>query len=177
MEDPFSTQSGLGVLPPTEICESIDAWRKAYDPSYPVVAPHITLAYPPFVSQERWAAFSLALAECLADFAPFKVVLAQVYRFDGSPNILWLKPEDGGALTRIRRVLEKQFPGEIQRLPFRFQPHLTIGQFEELGALEEARAKVTLELKPLQFEVDRVYYVGLSPDGGWRTRDYLRLGR
>ena len=177
MEDPFSTQTGLGVLPPTEISETIDTWRKVYDPSYAVFAPHITLAYPPFVSQERWAAFSLALADCLAGFAPFKVVLAQVDRFEASPNILWLKPEDGGALTRIRRVLEKQFPAECPRLPFRFQPHLTIGQFDDLGALEEARAKVTLELKPLQFEVDRVHYVGLSPEGGWRSRDYLRLGR
>lgn len=177
MEDPFSTQTGLGVLPPTEIGEKIDAWRKAYDPSYTVFGPHITLAYPPFVSQDRWAAFSLALAGCLEDFTPFKVTLAQVDRFEGSPNILWLRPEDGGALVSIRRVLEKQFPGECPPLPFRFQPHLTIGQFDDLDALEEARARVTLELKPLQFEIDRVYYVGLAPDGHWRSRDYLRLGR
>ena len=166
----------LAVLPPDEICTQIDRWRRLYDPLFELVPPHITVAYPPFVSEEEWPAVQPALARCLGEFSPFSIRLQGLGSFSGDSFVLWLKPQDGGNLVRIRARLEEQFPQYVRALPFDYVPHLTIGSFRSEAGLNVAREVVQAEIVPSQFEVDELVY--LSPDhrGVWCICQRVALG-
>ena len=77
----------------------------------------------------------------------------------------------------VRKTLEERFPQEIAPLPIRFQPHLTIGLFDDAAALAEARARVEAELKPMTFLVDRIFYSTQMETGQWWVRDYVQIGK
>jgi 2'-5' RNA ligase len=174
--DTISGQTSLNVFPPEAINDLVDVWRRAYTPSVTRIAPHITLVYPPFLSQERWPMFRLELTDCLADFLPFDVSLNLVESFPGNPLILWLKPQDSGQLVLLRKTLEERFPQEIAPFPIRFQPHLTIGLFDDADALAMARERVQAELKPMSFRVDRIFYCAQIETGQWWVKDYVQIG-
>jgi 2'-5' RNA ligase len=175
--DAISKQTNLSVFPPEAINDLVDVWRRTYTPSTVRIAPHITLVYPPFIPQERWPLFRLELNECLAGFSPFDVSLNKVESFPGNPLILWLKPEDNGQLALLRKTLETQFPNEIAPFPIRFQPHLTIGLFEDPVFLAQAFARVQAELIPMSFQVDRIFFCTQVETGQWWVKDYVQLGK
>ncbi len=173
----FPFGSALGIIPPSDVCDSLDVWRRRYDRFSANFPPHITLTYPPFLPVERWPVFSLELAECLAEFAPFEVCLEQVEAFQGIPMSLWLQPEDDGSLVRLRGALESRFPQYVTPLPFTYKPHLAVGMFEKQDALQEALGAFRAAWQPARFLVDRVFFIVQQPVGRWQVKDYLRLGR
>jgi 2'-5' RNA ligase len=173
----FPLASALGIIPPSDVCDSIDVWRRRYDRFSANFPPHITLTYPPFLPEERWPVFSLELAECLAGFEPFEVILEGVGAFPGIPMGLWLLPRDDGSLARLRAALESSFPQYVEPLPFTFTPHVTVGTFEEQKPLEAARAALEAAWQPLRFSVDRIFFIVQQPGGRWQMKDFLRLGK
>jgi 2'-5' RNA ligase len=92
MEPSVTRNSGLGIFLPPEASELANAWRRRYDPSFDLLAPHITLAYPPFVPPEVWLAVKPAVRSALAAFRPFQITLQSTGVFAGNPYVLWLKP-------------------------------------------------------------------------------------
>ncbi len=177
MEIAETRNSGLGISLPEPAGEAVNLWRRLYDPSFDALWPHITLAYPPFVPPEEWPQVKPIIAACLAGFQPFQVTLRETGIFLGNPNhVLWLKPEDGGTLVRMRRALEKALPEYIPPLPFEYQPHVSIAFFQDLEALHRAQEKVQYELTPVVFQAWELDYVFQQPDNQWRFFDKISLG-
>jgi 2'-5' RNA ligase len=176
MKQPVPGGRGLVVLTPDEVSSVLDRWRHLYDPNYELVPPHITVAYPPFVPEEEWPEAREAMIRCLSQFRPFEIQLRRLGAFSGDSHYLWLKPEDGGHLSRIHTELLARFPHYVPPLPFKYQPHLTIGVFDSQHALRCARRAVREELTPLHFTVTELVY--LSPDsrGVWCVCSRVPLG-
>jgi len=176
MKVPVPGDSGLGILAPAAVSAEVSKWRRAYDPHCETVAPHLTVAYSPFVSEEEWPLVRPALVGCLRDFPPFRITLRELGAFAGHPHVLWLRPEDDGNLTRLRAALEGRFPHYVPALPFDYVPHLTVGFFASQGALSAARTAILSELEPLHFQAEELVYMVIDDDGVWRARDRLPLG-
>ena len=109
----------------------------------------------------------------------FEVLLRDVGMFPGDPGYLWLKPEDGGMLRRIRDVLAAQFPQYVSVAAFggSFVPHVTVSVFDSAQALAEAQKRVTDGLAPVHFWVTEFTYGAFDQDGGVVHIDRLPLGK
>lgn len=168
---------GLVVLFPEEVSADIDKWRRIYDPRYQMVPPHVTVAYPPFISQREWPLLRPALVECLSRFQPFRIQLKELGAFAGSPHVLWLKPEDNGNLVRIHAALAERLPEHVPALPFDYVPHVTIGTFESEGELFRAQEAILSEWKPCHSQVNELVYMSSDSDGVWCVCTRLPLGQ
>lgn len=171
----MATPGALGIIPPQNICTTINTWRQKYDPHVEQMEPHVTIAYPPFIKLEEWRDRRATVADCVRKFGPFEVSIAEAGSFPGDVKVLWLKPDDGDILAGIRRSLMSEFAAYVPELPYEYLPHLSVGYFESENALLIARSKVEAELESLSFTVHDVAYVVLGEDRVWRTHENLRL--
>lgn len=176
MKTPNPQDRALVVLLPERICADINTWRRAHDPNYGIMAPHITVAYPPFVPEEHWPTMRLAVRQCLGQSRPFQVLLRGLGTFENSHYVLWLRVEDEGQLSRIRAALMHCLPERVPPLPFEYVPHVTIGVFESRSDLRKAEEAMRAQMKPRRFTVRRLTY--LSPDerGVWSVFSHVPLG-
>jgi 2'-5' RNA ligase len=176
MEILAARNSGLGVFLPPEASEVVNAWRRLYDPSFEFLAPHITLAYPPFVPPQDWKALKPTIEAALAAFTPFPVTLRSTGVFVGESYVLWLKPEDGGILIEMRRALEAALPEYVPALPFAYQPHVSIGFFTDRESLQQAQAQVGSELRAsIEFQVTELHYVFQLEENVWTHYDRILI--
>ena len=179
MTDKVLVYTGLEIFIRGPAAEMINGWRRRYDPAYPELEPHISLAYTPFVPLEQWPQVKPLVAACLAGFAPFRVILKEPGIFPGDsplePNVLWLKPEAGGVLYHMRQALEKQLPAYVPPMATPYIPHVSIGFIQGGEALEQALALVRAELQPLEFSVTEVVYEVDDKGCGTMFMDHLPL--
>jgi 2'-5' RNA ligase len=169
--------SALAIFPPAKVIQLVNRWRRWYDPNVDVIEPHITLVYPLTLAVEEWPAKRTVFAACLEGFGPFRVKITRLNRFLSPGLVLWLQPEDSGTITRIYRRLEERFPAYVEppQPPFSFVPHMTVGFFNSLTALEEAQQKIASELTSLEFKVSEVAFAAQTAQGKWGRVDGIRL--
>ncbi|MGB3341440.1 MAG: 2'-5' RNA ligase family protein [bacterium] len=168
--------SALVIFPTEEISMEIDKWRRVYDPNSKVIPPHMTMAFPPFISDKQWLQERENFTTVLRAFEPFKVTLQKLGYFKGDSFVLWLEPEDGDDFIRMHSALQKQFPKYVPLSEFEYVPHLTIGSFESKEAMHQAKKIISSEYKALKFMADNVVYTVLDNDGIWYIKDRLSLG-
>jgi 2'-5' RNA ligase len=166
---------GLGIFLAGETARRVNRWRRLYDPSYPGLAPHISLAYPPFVQPVEWQQVRGAIAECLHAYPPFRIYLDGVGTFSSQPMVLWLNPIDGGVLVRMRKSLEACFPEYVPIMPFEFQPHVSIGFFESEVDLGKAYGRVQAVWKPIEFMAEDIVYAVQVDEHKWEIIDRIPL--
>ena len=77
--------TALLIIPPADVCDVLDSWRRRYDPQAEHLPPHITLAYPPFVPSGQWPVRCFDLADILQAVQPFTITLEGVDTFPGIP--------------------------------------------------------------------------------------------
>ena len=175
MNTPASGDGALLALPSRRVSARIVPWRRRYDPEHwRLIPPHVTVAYP-FVRDDAWTHVREDFARVLDTFPPFWVTLAELGAFEQPQPVLWLRPDDGGMLTRIHAALVAQFPADVKDGPLPFVPHLTLGFFDTLAALEDARKTVATDWEPVRFRVKALAYMTMCEDGTWCTRDTLPL--
>ena len=179
MTNELLVYTGLEIFIHGLAAETINQWRRRYDPAFPELEPHISLAYPPFVPLEEWAQVKPAVMACLAGFEPFHVTLKEAGMFPGNspqePAVLWLKPEAGGVLYRMRQALERQLPIYVPPMPTAYIPHLSIGFIQGSEALEQALAQVRVELQPIEISINEVVYEVDDKLSGQKYLDILPL--
>ena len=176
MPPPFASDAGLVIHPPEPICEKIDRWRRVYNRHYTVIAPHITVAYPPFVPEGEWLLVRPAPAAALRAFAPFDVTLRGLGTFEVDEFVLWLQPEDDGSLERLHAAIRALLPDYAMAAQHAYVPHLTLAFFNTVEAMHAARDRLAQKIKPLHFRAEAVTYAVLGADGRWHNRDALPLG-
>lgn len=177
--EPIEVFNGLAIFVDGHAARRINVWRKRFDPTYGAVDPHITLAYPPFVPLEKWEEIRPLVVSCLSDIAPFKIVFREtgtfVSKHDVEPNVLWLKPDDGGVIVRLRKILEFQFPEFVPQMEIGYIPHLSIGFIQGEGPLKRALLEVQKTLGPIEFTAREIVYEALDPVGGVQFFDPIPL--
>ena len=129
------------------------------------------------VAVEDWPAQKPAFAACLEGFAPFHIVIRRLNRFLTPGLVLWLEPEDGGVILRMYRRLEEHFPAFIipPPPPLSMTPHMSVGFFDQIEDLEEARQKIAAELTCLEFEVTELVFGAPIGLGQWGKVDGIEL--
>ena len=178
MTDDLLVYTGLEIFIHGPAAEAINHWRQHYDPAFASLEPHITLAYPPFVPLEQWPQVKPAVIACLAGIEPFRITLRGLgfpASTPGTPNVLWLKPEDGGRLARIRRRLETQLPGYVPPMATPYVAHVTIGFIQGDDFLRQAYAWVQAELHPIEFTVSEIVYENDNKETGVKFMDAIPL--
>jgi 2'-5' RNA ligase len=167
---------GLVILVPEKARTKVYKWRQRYPGvRYTLSPPHITLAGSPFIREDEWPALRPALIDCLRAFQPFEVTLKKVCVFADAPFVLWLKPEDGGAIAGLRYALVNRFPGRIVPPQDEHVPHVTVSVFDSLEALSLAQATLSCEWKPTRFRVCELAYDVFDGNGTWQNRARLPL--
>jgi 2'-5' RNA ligase len=182
MAEPVPGDGYLAVLLPGQAAEEVLRWRYLFPGTVSAMGPpHITVVYSPFVPHDAWASIQCAMADCVGKFATFEVTLSQVGVFLGEPSYLWLKPEDGGVLKRIRDILAERFseyvPPACASDGLGFVPHVTVSVFDSAEELSQARQAASAGLTPVRFAVRDLSYAVLGDDGEWRECGRLVLGR
>ena len=166
----------LVALLPKRIWAEINTWRRAYDPNYGPVPPHITVAYPPFVPEEQWSSLQLVVRQCLAQFRPFQILLGGLGTFENDHCVLWLRVEDKGQLSCIRAGLMRCLPEHVPPLPFAYVPHVTLGIFESRIDLANAKQTIGAQVKSQRFTVRRLTYLSPDEHGVWSVYSHVPLG-
>lgn len=167
--------SALVIFPTKEISVEIDKWRRVYDPNHKTIPPHMTIAFPPFISEKQWLLKRENFTTLFRTFGPFKITLQKLGYFKGDSFVLWLESKDGGNLLRIHTALQEQFPEYVPSSQVEYIPHMTIGFFESERALLQAKEVILAEWKTVQFIVYKLLYVALGDDGIWHIKDKLYL--
>jgi len=175
---PDRPDSALFFFPPAEVAQVVNRWRRVYDPNVDSIEPHITLVYPFLLTAQDWPAQRAAIAACLEGCPSFHVEITRLNRFVTPGLVLWLEPEDGGAIVRMFHLLQAHFPEfiELPRPPFAVVPHMTVGFFDQIEALEEAQHHIVAELTRLEFDITELVFGASIGQGKWGRVDGIRLG-
>lgn len=169
-------QRALVVLLPERVSAEINPWRRAHDPNYGIVPPHITVAYPPFISEQQWPVLRSTVRQCLGRFRPFRILLHGVGAFEADSHVLWLQVQDDGWLSRIRSALMRCLPEYVPPLPFEYVPHVTLGVFDSPLHLAQAQDAIRAQMKPHRFTVRRLTYLSPDQHGLWCVCSHVPLG-
>jgi len=175
MKTPKKGETGLVVVPPPEIRNEINMWRRVFKAYNSQIIPHITIMFP-FVSDAVWAGKRSDVVKALKNIHPFQIKLRELGSFIRNESVLWLKPENGKNLMRIYSRMHKIFAAQISPSTLAYVPHLTLGSFNRIEDLLGARAIIRKQLRPLQFNVDRIIYA-IFEDEGWHIHDHIQLER
>ena len=173
MKTPKKGETGLVVVPPPDIRNEINMWRRVFKAYSSEVTPHITIMFP-FVPESRWSESRHDVTRALESIHPFNIKLRELGHFVHEESVLWLKPENGDNLIRIHARMQEIFGPHISPSTLAYVPHLTLGFFTRIEDLLQARATVQKQLKPLQFSVDRLIYA-IFDDEGWHIHDHIQL--
>lgn len=179
---PRGGQRAIVLLPPDEVTELADSFRKRFDPEwFERVPPHVSLLGPftpaePAVQADRETARRLEAA--LADVRPFEIELVRPDVFIVPELVLFLRIEDEAPVVDLHERVVAALPEHAPK--FAFQPHLTVGRFasqEELSCAMET-VKHDTAGRRLTWRVETVHLYGENPE----TAVYLsvakvRLGR
>jgi poly(A) polymerase len=173
LKAPVPGETGLIILPPPEVRTEVDMWRRIFKAYQGSMTPHITIVYP-FVPQKIWEASRRATVDTLRNIHPFKVKLRELGAFIHDESVLWLKPEDGDKLLKIRAKIQQIFSTHMPASSLAYVPHLTLGFFKSVQELHKARKTVQKQIEPLEFTVDKIIYA-VFIDVGWRIHDHINL--
>ena len=172
---PAARGSALVYLLPQETARAVDVWRQRYDPYFPYIPPHVSITYPPFVTELDWERLRPLVTDCLKGVKAFDALLATTGVFTVPQKVLWLRPEDHGNFAAIHNLLERTFPAQVPASPLGYVPHVTLGFFDTLEALESIRANVMSAWQPQRITVGQLVLLQNVSEDEWMARDYIDL--
>jgi hypothetical protein len=143
----MTTESALVVLVP-EAEPLVGPYRQRFDSSAAAgLGAHITLLYP-FVEPEKISKRTLnVLAECFRGCVPIAFSLTEIRRFPA--ETLYLAPDPDEPFRQLTLAIWERFP---DRPPYGgaypdIIPHLSIGRFADVGAMNQVAADLATALK------------------------------
>jgi 2'-5' RNA ligase len=128
----------LIIVPPREILDFVDEYRKRYAKytNY-VIPPHFTI-YPPFYSNFRSESELIdELGATFSEVKPRQIAVTSVGYFEGENNVAFLEPtpESSAFLVTLLTLVTERFEGKVRQVyadynftPSTFTPHMTIAE-------------------------------------------------
>ncbi|KAI5921673.1 hypothetical protein F4810DRAFT_328616 [Camillea tinctor] len=158
-----SHDTALCIIPPADLCASIDRLRSIYDKAYEKWPPHVNLVYP-FVHPELLSRTTESIAAQLVswkqevgdDQLNVQLGPSDVFPHKHDNTILIYDDDEGRAakLNELREVIFRV----LGHIPTDSRMHMTIGQSEEI---DSASHKFLLEksslLPSVSWNVDKLY--------------------
>ena len=166
---------GIAIFPSKPIQDAANAYRKRYDPKYPLIAPHITLKESFQVDEQTLKTLIVELKRIAKTVQPFKIYIHKVSTFAPVTNTIYFKVEPNEQLSFLHQKMhEGKFPKKIEHA---FVPHITIGQ--KLSDGEYADVSGSLQMKEVSFEdtVDSFQLLyQLENNEAWQVYETFVLG-
>ena len=152
----------MHLCPSFSNMDIIEKWRKAYDPLYGLIPPHITLCFP-FESEITTSELIHHMQTVLEDISCFKLVL-NGYRMH-KQEYLFLEVTAGR--ESIINCHQRLYSGKLKDYfePNQsYAPHLTIGRFQSPELLKQAYSKVSQFDMIFESEITSVLLERIRPD-------------
>ena len=103
---------------------------------------HITLKFLGEVPEARLPGVQSALADAVAETAPFDVVLGGLGAFPSlsRPNIFWIGISGGAQLLELQRRIDDEMAElGFEREPRAYKPHITLGRARKDGRVPDRK--------------------------------------
>jgi 2'-5' RNA ligase len=154
---------------------AVQKLRRELDPAYGRWPVHFNVDCFPFHPSSMADELAPRIQAAVADVPAFAVRLAAVQCFGGRKGTMYAAVEcaDGGA-ARLHAALMAAFPDLDTGRPF--QPHVTLGRFDDPAELHSATAAVAGAWTPIVCEVACVTLLARSRDGAFVATHEFPLG-
>lgn len=159
-----------------ELSEKIDIIRKAHDPTWSTIEPHIDICFPASAALDEGRLID-HIEQALSGWSPFDICLNGFHK--SRDHWLFLMVQEGEA--EIRKLNSEIYTGylaEFRKKPgkpgYDFKPHLGLGLFVKAGSLWDWRNPRESDLDQARYEEALSKAVRLPLP--WKTRvDNLHL--
>ena len=134
------TTRAIVIFPAFRNMAVIHRLRKQFDPLAGRIPPHITLVFP-FESNMSKDALRAEVVHCVAESAPFRMVLSGITGHAG--EYLFLNLREGS--DRIVLLDDRLYAGALAPFLHKtvpFQPHLTVGRLPDAASFAQALSEV-----------------------------------
>ncbi|WP_068774464.1 2'-5' RNA ligase family protein [Paenibacillus sp. FJAT-26967] len=157
---------GIAILPPNEIQQDANSYRKRFDPYYKAIQPHITVREKEDWTEEQLQAASLHLQHVTETQAPFQVNFNRFSSYYPVNNVIYMAFKETQPLVDLHDEVCTG-PLEDSGKPYNYHPHLTVGQ--KMGADELHDVLASLKNTPVDysFTVDALHVLGRQENGEW----------
>lgn len=155
-------KTSLSFVPPRIFWERpIQDIRCFHDKAFLRWPPHINLLYPFWKdTDDHLEKAAQAIRRKLASWKPFRLTFRRFNYFGhGHSCTVWLEPESE-SLCELQFMLTTVFPechhlnDDPSRNIEKFVPHLSVGQWSNREAAEEAISQLSLSFEPMEITVD-----------------------
>ncbi|MEG3840533.1 poly(A) polymerase [Microcoleus sp. herbarium14] len=169
-------QSAVVIIPPDEICPTIQTIRRRCDRQFHRWMPHINIVYG-FVPEAYFSEAAAAIAQALTKLEPFTITLSNFETFTHSSSCTaWLNPvpQPADALDRLQTILQQIFPQcneQSSKSANGFTPHLTIGQFATAQVAQTGFS----QWHPVTFQVDSIALISRRDNEPFEIRYRIPL--
>jgi SAM-dependent methyltransferase len=147
--------------------------RRRWDPAGVPVPAHVTVLFPFLDPAAIDDSIRAELGRILARTAPFELTFREVGRF---PDVVWLAPEPGGAVTALTDALVERWPshppygGAFETVV----PHLTVADGAPPDVLDRLESELPSTL-PITTRVEDLTLI-CREGGRWHDLARFRLG-
>lgn len=140
----ISHRSALVILPTKDRWDLIEPFRQQFDPSFNRWPPHFNLLWPFYDltdSLNDEETILLPLRMLLCNYQAFQLEITEIDRFIEN-NICFMKMDNRSReyLTQIYEQLKRLFPQCCASSRNKFNPHMTIAQFENENQRKQAES-------------------------------------
>ncbi|CAF2732680.1 unnamed protein product [Rotaria sp. Silwood2] len=156
----ISHRSGLVILPTLNTWSIIHSYSKEFYPSDDLWPSHINLLWPFFDlidCQADQEDILLRLRLLLSQYSSFSIKINKIDSFIEN-NIIYMKMNDESTkyVKQLHEQLIKLFPQCLKNKRSSYNPHMTIGQFDNEQKFNEAKSSLILH-ESFEFPVEYIY--------------------
>lgn len=166
---------GIVIFPSKKLQDTVNSYRKRYDPHYALIPPHLTIKNAFDASDEEINDITRELESISKQTKPFTLKVVKVSSFSPVNNVIYLKVDPNEELLKLHHALHSgYFAGEPE---YAFVPHITIGQ--KLSSDEHSDVYGQLRMIKMDHEeqIDRIHLLYQLENGSWTVYETFRLGK
>lgn len=166
---------GIVIFPSKKLQNTVNSYRKRYDPHYALIPPHLTIKNAFDASNEEINDITRELESISKQTKPFTLKVVKVSSFSPVNNVIYLKVDPNEELLKLHHALHSgYFAGEPE---YAFVPHITIGQ--KLSSDEHSDVYGQLRMIKMDHEeqIDRIHLLYQLENGSWTVYETFRLGK
>jgi 2'-5' RNA ligase len=160
-------QYAIIIVPPAEICEMVDIYRKRYAQytSY-VIVPHFTVYPSFFIEKGDEKSILQLLKDTFKGTQSETIKLEKISFFDGKNNVAFFEPDINssefikGLLVKATKLLSgmvKNVYDDYNFTPDKFKPHMTIAEKIPNDIFQDVKNELNKLEKKGSFLVSSVY--------------------
>lgn len=167
---------GIAIFPSKKLQDTVNSYRKRYDPHYALIAPHVTLKDPFEVNDEdELKALTRSIHEISDNIEPFNLHVYKVGSFHPVNNVIYFRVKDNERLLQLHEKLHENTL--YSERPYSFVPHITLGQ--KLSDEEHHDVLESLKMMDVDYQetVDRFQLLYQLDNGSWTVFETFHLGK